>query len=920
MITLTETWLNSSFGDAELNLPDYNIYRRDRKPNVASRGGGVLVAVHKKYNSLEIDTPDDIEQVFVMVNYNSVKLIIGCTYIPPRSGLNTYLNFTETVENTFDIYPEHKFLLLGDFNLPYTRWFHDDSVTKCEFVNANNTEIDCSLALLNTINYVNLLQVNDITNANDRSLDLVFLNNFSDTILKCNNPVIDCDSHHPALEIYMSISESISNLQSIETTYDFARADYVLINEKLADFDWLTCFENNDILHSVQYFYSFVNNIIENHVPKRKIMSSNYPCWYSNELKKLIINKKIAHKNYKIFQTERHYVLFSDFRRLCKNRASVDYKNYIMKTENSIKSDIKSFWKFCNEKRGVNGIPSTVTHGDTSAGSGQEIVDMFANYFESVYIPDDQNFARILDPIDNPINLNNITISLQDVSTAIQKLNVKKGAGPDGIPPLFLVNCMSKLTPLLHFLFNKSLHEGILPPIWKQSSITPIFKSGSRSKVENYRPISILSSIPKLFESIITSKLYPLLNNILIEQQHGFKQKLSTTSNLMSFLHYTLENLNENLQVDTIYTDFSKAFDSVCHNILISKLRSIGLHGSLLCWLSDYLTGRCQNVKYKSFISRNINVYSGVPQGSHLGPLLFLIFINDIGRYLSCKFLLFADDLKLFSVIKTKSDCNFLQANLDALLVWCRTNRLNLNIKKCKFMCFTGLRSPIKLAYKIGNDVVEQVEHFKDLGVTFDPKLKFSIHIDNIVNKASKMLGFVKRMTAEFQNPNVIKILYFTLIRPILLYASPIWSPFYDVHITKIESIQHKFLNYVAFKLKHTPLPSVSHDYSLISSTLKLSSLKSHRTYNDISFFYKLLSNEMICPELSAKILTRNPPRNLRNQRVTFITPLATLNTWYNAPLWRMCRFANDSNIDFHNLTLAEFTSQFKTLILSDYS
>ena len=453
----------------------------------------------------------------------------------------------------------------------------------------------------------------------------------------------------------------------------------------------------------------------------------------------------------------------------------------------------------------------------------------------------------------------------------------------------------------------------------EKSSITPIFKI-IRSSVEKYKPISILSSIPKLFESIITSKLSPLLDNILIEQQHGFKHKLSTTSNLMIFLHYTLEKLNDNLQVDTVYTDFSKAFDSVCHNILISKLRSLGLRGTLLCWLSDYLTERTQNVKYKSFISREIKVHSGVPQGSHLGPLLFLIFINDIGRHLSCSFLLFADDLKLFCVIKSKSDCDILQTNLNVLFNWCELNKLNLNIKKCKVMCYTGSRSPIKVAYTIDNDIIEEVETFKDLGVTFDCKLKFAQHVENIVNKSYKMLGFVRRMTIDFQDQNVMKILYLTLIRPILLHASPVWSPFYNNHIKKIESIQHRFLNSVAFKLRHNPLPSVSHDYSYISSTLNLSSLKSYRLYNDISFFYKLVNNNINCPELLTKIQRRYPPRDLRVQRITYITPIANLNTWHNAPLWRMCRLANDSQLDFHNLPLATFNNFCKTSILSDFS
>ena len=247
-------------------------------------------------------------------------------------------------------------------------------------------------------------------------------------------------------------------------------------------------------------------------------------------------------------------------------------------------------------------------------------------------------------------------------------------------------------------LFEKPLSEGYLPNIWKTSFITPVYKSDNRSNVKNYRPISIMSIIPKLFEKIITKKLTYICKNIIIEEQHGFREKRSTETNLLIIQNYLIDKIESNSQVDVIYTDFAKAFDTVSHIILLQKLKCLGIHGIFLEWIKNYLTNRKQKVRYKSFISIDINVSSGVPQGSHLGPLLFLLFINDIiFQLLNCKFLLFADDLKIYLEIKSIEDCIIFQECLDLLLEWSNANKLYFNPKKCKVMRYTKTRNIIFL-------------------------------------------------------------------------------------------------------------------------------------------------------------------------------------------------------------------------------
>ena len=463
------------------------------------------------------------------------------------------------------------------------------------------------------------------------------------------------------------------------------------------------------------------------------------------------------------------------------------------------------------------------------------------------------------------------------------------------------------------------MFDGHFPDLWKRSFITPIYKSNNRENIRNYRPISKLNIIPKLFEAIITEKLTSQLKNVIINEQHGFRNNRSTTTNLLTFQQFTLEKLEANTQVDVVYADFSKAFDSVNHNFILQKLYHIGVHGAFLKWIEGYLKNRIQNVKYKAFTSRDIRVTSGVPQGSHLGPLLFLLFINDVkSSLLPVNFLLFADDLKLYFSIKSIDDCETLQRNLNGLSTWCNSNKLPLNIDKCKVLRYHRSRKPITYDYSLDGHVLESVTKFKDLGVIFDPKLKFVDHVQYISSKANRVLGFVRRMTSDFSNIQTLKT-YFTLVRPSLLYASPIWSPFYQVHIKKLETIQHKFLNYVAWKIG-LPSPWLSHDYKQVAAIINISSLSSHRNLNDLTFFFDLLNSVIDCEALLAKINISVPSRDLScTNQLSFTPSSAKTNLYFFSPLNRMTRIANNTSIEM-TLSRNQFIRQARERLLKDFN
>ena len=525
-----------------------------------------------------------------------------------------------------------------------------------------------------------------------------------------------------------------------------------------------------------------------------------------------------------------------------------------------------------------------------------DISNLFKEFFQSVYqepISFDPNKFNHLTAIQDPIH--NISITRKEIKTAIKKIDKKKGPGPDLIPPTFLFKTVDTISEKLYHIFKTSLEMGTFPDIWKNSFITPIFKSGNKSDIRNYRGIAILSCIPKLFESIVTQKITSHLSGFISSKQHGFTKRRSTVTNLSVYTSYLRTEMAKRRQIDVIYTDFQKAFDRVDHKLLIFKLRKIGIEGAILDWISSYLTNRTQVVKFKNSLSEEINVISGVPQGSHLGPLLFNLFINDLGVLLTnCEFLFYADDLKIFKAISKPSDTDHIQTDLNSLNLWCFHNGMQLNVKKCNVITFSKLNHTIVNQYKIGNDTLERINLVRDLGVLFDDKLHFHHHIDKICNSSMSMLGFIKRRTYEFNDPYVTRTLYLSLVRPLLENACTVWSPCYDTYSNRIESVQKQFMLFSLRNLGWSSYRLPRYENRLF--LLNLITLKARRELFDCMYIFDLLRNNIDCNVLSDKIIINENRRDLRHTRFLiehFSRNNYTFNDTTNRSIRNFNKFSN---------------------------
>lgn len=558
----------------------------------------------------------------------------------------------------------------------------------------------------------------------------------------------------------------------------------------------------------------------------------------------------------------------------------------------SFKTNPKSFYKFVNTKRKTTGYPTVMKFQDRESCDDEIISNMFSEFFSTTYSDTKYDTSDIYPfPIVSNQPINFPLINLSEVVRKLKKLKSSYISGPDGVPSCLLINCADTLAEPLTHMFNVSIKYGYFPQLWKDSYIIPLHKSGNKSDIRNYRGIAKLSQIPKIFETFITDIICHNSSSNLSSLQHGFRKGCSTVTNLLHFTTVVNEGFLQGKLTDAVYTDFSKAFDKVNHLLLLKKLDLMGFTNNSLNWIKSYLLGRQQRVRFNSKTSNIINVISGVPQGSHIGPVLFSLFINDLPHALKfCKTLMYADDVKIFLTYNEFSDHELLQIDLDNLFIWCNLNLMDLNLKKCKHMRFSR-KNFQHVNYTLGRHQLELVNFFLDLGILLDTKLNFISHINSTINKARGVLAFIKRWGKEFTDPYITKQLYTSLVRPILEYGSIIWDPQYNVHSDRIESIQKQFLLFCLRHLHWNPnieLPSYNSRLALI----RLPTLKSRRTMLNVTFLVNLINGNT-----SSEFLLRNINFNVPHRPTRHFIPLYLQFIRENyadlEPFRRICRDFN---------------------------
>lgn len=940
IIALAETWLDETVIDSEIALPGYKFFRSDRdflKTNKCC-GGGLLLYVKDFYNCRILKEHNaGVECLSVSIETGNQIILFTLVYAPPfenkhrDSYLDDFGKFSVHMDEIIEMAPTANLIICGDFNLPGYTWTSTNETTLVQGFYPVWQVRHAASMIEELCNRTLCKQIIKTKNEAGNCLDLIFTDIFDIVYDLAMDPLVTIsEKAHPHPLIATACLSKLKSLEYSEIIYDYNKMNIESITYKLASIDWNNTFTYNlSVDEMTDLFYNKLYSIIDSEVPKKVIKSSHsHPPWFDLSLKQAVALKKKLHCNYKESPSEYTYNEFKLQRARCKKLTHSKYTTYLDRIETEIKLNPKKFWNFVDLKNSKNrNIPDSVYLEDIKSNNGQDTVDLFADHFKQIYNSNsEQTFSNSKQSNDNDNGqgecfnftpLHTIHISEIEIKLAIEKLNNKLGMGPDRIPVKFIKGFINQLVGPLYLIFEKSNQTGVFPSVWKKSYITPVPKKGDKQNIANYRSIIKNSIFGKLFDSLLEKHLSDYIRKIITDKQHGFMPKRSTVSNLAIYNNFVIKELKKRKQVDSIYTDMRAAFDRVDHDTLLKKLEGLGVVGNIRNGIKSFLKGRKLIVKIKNYESYEFTALSGVPQGSHCGPLLFLIMINDLVSVVKySEVSLFADDFKIFRAIECRDDFFKLQSDLHNVCEWAETNKFEFNLSKCAVISFYKQQFNV-FEYKMNNHVLSRVDNVKDLGVFFGCGLDFETHIQYIINKASRRLGFVKRYSRNFKDATVFLHLYKSLVKPILTYASEVWSPKTKQLKYEIEKIQNSFLRSYSYRIG-MPMSAISHDYSIMLEKTKLPTLEASRDYQDLLFLYKIINSLVDSTELVGSIGWHVPSRLLRPTNIVFKNELSTDEFNNRHIISRTTKLANKklSDIDFNNISLNEIKKLLRSRIL----
>ena len=825
IICLTETLpkyrpLNSE--PPTITIPGYTGYH-------ATLGRGITVLIDSDLKAEELSmTSIFLESTWLKISLkNNRILLLGCLYRSPNSNEENNNHLLDLLEEASRREKDH-LVIVGDFNMKEIDWAEHK---------VNTRESHLSYRTFDKVNDLFLEQlVTEPTRHREGEqanvLDWV-LTDSSDNIsnLSIKAP-LGVRGDHNVIQFEFLTPPIIQNRPR---RFNLYKGNYETMEANLASYNWSTLLSDKDCQQSWNTFRDTISLAMENHIPKsRHGKTKNKKLWMNKDTRLLIKTKNRAWNRYKSNKTDVNWSAFAKIRNETNRAVTQVKKNFEQKIAREIKSNPKQFWRYVNSKNPrVREFPTMYDQDGVEYACDNEKASLFNLYFANVFTKEDSSTVLSLPhPVTNT-SLEYIEITPQIVLKYIQKLNTAKAAGPDEMYPKILYEVKEAICEPLSIIFNKSLEEGRLPSDWKQAVVKPIYKKGTKSAPSNYRPVSLTSVCCKIMERMLRDKIFDYFenNDLFSKDQHGFRQGKSCTTQLLEILELWSKFIDEGKAFDCIYLDFSKAFDKVPHFRLAYKVKHYGIKGNLLKWINSFLENRMQSVAINNCKSDPLPVTSGIPQGSVLGPLLFVIYINDLPNVVKSHIKIFADDTKIFRAISDNNDSSSLQSDLTSLLEWSYDWLLPFNTEKCAIIHY-GPNNP-EYVYKMRDNNIKESKYERDLGITFDNKLNFTTHVRNIVSKANSRVGLLRRNFSNM-SPEMFLPLYKSLIRPLLEYGSSVWNPSLISNIKETEKVQRRATKLVS-NIKHLP-------YNERLRKLKLDSLAFRRRRTDILQVYRIIN------------------------------------------------------------------------------
>ncbi|MEW8544372.1 MAG: reverse transcriptase domain-containing protein, partial [Candidatus Thiodiazotropha sp.] len=819
----------------ELDQSTFQIDNYDMFCSPIGQGRGVVIYVKNALfaNSVTFDT-NFKESVWCKIQLRQAStLLMGCIYRSPSSTQENSEHLLSLLRNVRQEKYSH-ILIMGDFNHKEINWIDNSTI-----VGENHIASIFLECIRDTFLFQHVKEPTRIRENNEPStLDLIFTNEENMVNTLNYYPGLGKSDHLVLVYNYICFTENEQDCTDKKLNY--FKGDYPAISKSLEEIEWATVFSGLDLSQSWLFFAEKLVELSEKHIPVSKARegrNKNNP-YVTRSALEAIKKKHTKWLKYKYCKTAENYGNYKKARNIVTTELRRGKYFYEKDLTARIKNENKLFWGYVRSKTKTKATVSKLTNDEGNfSESNQETAEILNKFFASVFVTEGDEDLPVFDQRNyiQPLETVNITEDL--VSKAIDRLNPTKSQGPDCIHPKVLKEIQIVKKPL-KIIFEKSLQEAKIPDIWKKANVTAIFKKGERNKAENYRPISLTSVPGKLMERLVRNAIvdHMTVNNLFSVSQHGFISGKSCITQLLEFLEDITEEIDNGKDVDIIYLDFCKAFDKVAHQRLLKKIEKYGIIGKLHAWIKDFLSNRQQRVVIKGSTSDWTDITSGIPQGSVLGPILFLIYINDLPGAINGLMKIFADDAKIYYAVDSRDTPFLLQEDISRAEQWAEDWKMSFNFNKCHHLHVGEADEVFRYNMGTGDNKteIERVKSEKDLGVTIDEKLKFREHITQKVNIANRNLGIIFR-TFMFMDKEMFLNLYKSMVRPHLEYATQIWSPKYKKDKIIIENVQRRATRLLKC-IQHLP-------YHERLKKLGLPTLEYRRERADMVQVYKILHN-----------------------------------------------------------------------------
>ena len=893
ILGLSETWLTNSIPDSFLKVDGYEMSRLNRgwsqpDTNTIKKGGGLCLYIRDtlqwndtKFSFLNLNKSHLEIQWIEIENVHSRNFIIANAYRPPGGNVGDFRDSLEAAMNSLDL-TKYDVFIMGDLNLDY----FDNKIAGVK---------DLKL-LLKQFGFIqHIVKPTRYSTNKDSCLDLICSN--SNSIAHANVCDVNISDHELVIITRKHIKVKDKKTSFIGRSYkNYNKERFV---NQLRNLNWNFIHDDTDPVLLWENLISQIKKLIDQTCPLKrfKVRVTNKP-WITNEIIEQIKDKDRALKKAKRTNNPDDWIRARRLRNDCLRTVRNAKSTFIQAELNTHFDDPKKFWdnvssilpinsKETNVIKLKNQITNEIVDDDKTADF---INDFFSNVGENLA----SNFRApwSYKGPESDVVMDNIQTDLREVLSLINEIDINKSSAIEYLSSRILKDAFTVIPDILLQIFNASLASGLVPNSWKKATVIPLKKCGNSTDVNNLRPISLLPIQGKMLEKIIHKRLLSHLdeNKLLDQKQGGFRPNHSTIDTIVKFSENIYKQVNEGDVVIATYIDLKKAFDTVNHSILIQKLRKVGIKNTNLIWIENYLTNRSQTTLANGIASSSRPVRCGVPQGSVLGPLLFLIYVNDLGHTLNASnHFLYADDTVIFHSGKNINVItNTLQADLNSYGSWCKANKLTINTKKSNFVIY-GTNQ--KLAHirdcqiKLNNEPLARTHSYKYLGVYLDERLNFNAQIDNCCKIVSHKLYLLSKVRRNITVDTCTRV-YKSMIAPLLDYGDIIYSATSDRNLARIQKLQNRGLRICLNN--HVYVSRIQ-----LHQTCEVLPLKIRRKYNLRKYMFKQKENQ--------NIIVNREIRTRRHRAVVFETNRPNIEMYKRGTLYKGALEWNNLPVDTRN-------------------